>query len=147
MNREAAIRAGFSDTLKTGIINGSAQVHIYDSSPTGEVQNELLYMLLTGQSSVLQPEDGAFTWSCLQTIEIVHKQMGSVTKQIVDSISEQIENAIIFVADGNGMTDQQGWQFLNVFLENVNYSEFELSENFYEITKILDFRVAITKIS
>lgn len=146
MNREQAIRKGFYDTLKTGITNNSNEVHIYDSSTIGNVPNEKLYIIMTGQSALLQPEDCAFTWSCIQTLEIVHKQLGSATKEVVDNISEQIEQAIIYVANGNGMTEQAGWEFHSVFLEQANYADFELAPNSREVTKILDFRVIVTKI-
>lgn len=149
VNREKAIRSGFSGTIKNILIYKSQQVHVYDETTTLEVPGEKLYALLTQQTANNDADYTQFRWRCTQTIEIVSKQISSVSKDIVDEISEQMEQALIYPTDqtGNGtLTPQAGWEFSDVLLENVNYTEFQLNTNTWEITKILTFSLIITKL-
>jgi CDP-glycerol glycerophosphotransferase (TagB/SpsB family) len=149
MNREKAIRMGFYDAIKAALSFDGNPVHTYDSLTTNEVQNEQQYVLLTQQSSVNSADFRRFRWNCVQTIEITSKQYSSVSKDIVDDISEQIEQIIIYPESqpGNGgMIAQSGWEFTDVLLESTNYIEVEISANYYEITKVLQFSCIATKL-
>jgi hypothetical protein len=150
MNREKAIRMGFYDAIKTALSYDSNTVHTYDSLTTNEVTSEMQYVLLTQQSSVNNSDFRRFRWNCIQTIEITSKQFSSVSKDIVDDISEQIEQIIIYPDNqpGNGgMVAQSGWEFTDVLLESTNYIEVELSTNYYEITKVLQVSCIATKLT
>jgi hypothetical protein len=149
MNREKAVRMGFYDAIKATLSYDGNPVHTYDSLTTNEVQNEQQYVLLTQQSGVNNADFRRFRWNCVQTIEITSKQYSSVSKDIVDDISEQIEQIIIYPANqpGNGgMIAQSGWEFTDILLESTNYIEVELSANNYEITKVLQFSCIATKL-
>lgn len=145
MNREKAIRDGFSQGL-TGQINyGGNPVNQYDSVTTGEAgPNEKQYIVYTTQSAQFLQHDERHRWQCVLDMEIVSKQLGSVSKDIVDDISEQVEAVILH---GSGIVQQDGWDIQGVFLDQVQNTEFELSNNFYEISKILTFQMIITKLS
>lgn len=150
MNREKAVRMGFYDAIKAALSYESNTVHTYDSLTTNEVQDEKQYVLLTQQSSVNNADFRRFRWNCVQTIEITSKQYSSVSKDIVDDISEQIEQIIIYPDNqpGNGgMIAQSGWEFSDILLESTNYIEVEISVNFYEITKVLQFSCVATKLT
>lgn len=150
MNREKAVRMGFYDAIKTALSYDSNSVHTYDSLTTNEVQDEKQYVLLTQQSGVNNADYRRFRWNCVQTIEITSKQHSSVSKDIVDDISEQIEQIIIYPQNqpGNGgMIAQGGWEFTDVLLESTNYIEVELSANYYEITKVLQVSCIATKLT
>lgn len=150
MNREKAVRMGFYDAIKTALSYDSAAVHTYDSATTNEVPNEQLYVLLAQQSSVNAGDYTRFRWNCVQTIEITSKQYSSVSKDIVDDVSEQIEQIIAYPFNKpgkGGMIAQTGWEFSDILLESTNYVEFELSDNYYEITKVLQISCIATKIS
>lgn len=150
MNREKAVRMGFYDAIKTGLSYDSNAVHTYDSATTNEVPDEMQYVLLDQQSSVNNSDFRRFRWNCVQTIEITSKQLSSVSKDIVDDISEQIEQILIYPKNQpgeGGMIAQNGWEFSDVLLESTNYIEFEVSSNFYEITKVLQFSCIATKLS
>lgn len=149
MNREKAGRMGFYDTIKDILSYDSQQIHVYDEATTLEVPGEKTYVLLTQQTANNDSTYPRFQWRCVQTLEIVSKQIGSVSKDITDDISEQIEQAIIYPYNQpgeGGLTAQQGWEFKDVLLESVNYTEFRLEENLWEITKILTFSYIIIKI-
>lgn len=149
MNREKAIRSGFGDTVKSVLSYDSNQIHIYDEAATLEVPNEKLYALLTQQTANNDADYTRFRWRCTQTIEIVSKQISSVSKDIVDEVSEQIEAAVIYPGGqtGNGtLAAQTGWEFSDILLDSVNYTEFQLNTNTWEITKILIFSLIITKL-
>ena len=150
MNREKAIRMGHYEAIKNALSYDGNPVHVYDSATTGEVPDENLYVLLTSQASVNESDFSRFRWNAVQTFEIVSKQMGSVSKDIVDDISEQIEQILMYVKNQpgeGGMIRQTGWEFMDVIVQNVNYIDFELSQNFYEITKVLQVSCIATKIS
>ncbi len=150
MNREKAIRMGHYEAIKDSLSYDGKPVHVYDSVTTGEEPDENLYVLLTSQSSVNNSDFRRFRWNTVQSFEIVSKQLSSVSKDIVDDISEQIEQILMYVDNqpGNGgMISQPGWEFQDVILESANYIDFELSQNFYEITKVLQISCIATKIS
>jgi hypothetical protein len=149
MNREVAIRMGYYEAIKDELSYDSNQVHAYDSATTNEVPDEKLYVLLAQQSSVNSGDYTRFRWNCVQTIEITSKQYSSVSKDIVDTISEQIEQLVIYpyAKPGKGsMSPQDGWEFSDILLESANYIEFELSDNYYEITKVLQISCIATKL-
>lgn len=150
MNREKAVRMGFYDAIKNALSYDSNPIHTYDSLTTNEVTNEMLYVLLTQQSSVNSADFRRFRWNCVQTIEITSKQYSSVSKDIVDDICEQIEQIITYPQNqpGNGyLAAQTGWEFSDILLESTNYIEVEISANYYEITKVLQFSCIATKLS
>lgn len=150
MNREKAVRMGFYDAIKTALSYEGNAVHTYDSLTTNEVTNEMLYVLLTQQSSVNSADFRRFRWNCVQTIEITSKQYSSVSKDIVDDICEQIEQIVTYPQNqpGNGyLAAQTGWEFSDILLESTNYIEVEISANYYEITKVLQFSCIATKLS
>lgn len=150
MNREKAVRMGFYDAIKNALSYDGNPVHSYDSLTTNEVENEMQYVLLTQQSGINNADYRRFRWNCVQTIEITSKQYSSVSKDIVDDISEQMEQAIIYLQNqpGNGgMIAQEGWEFSDILLESTNYIEVEISTNYYEITKVLQFSCIATKLS
>ena len=150
MNREKAVRMGFYDAIKTALSYDSSPVHVYDSLTTNEVQNEMQYVLLAQQSGVNNADFRRFRWNCVQTMEITSKQYSSVSKDIVDDICEQIEQIITYPHNqpGNGgMIAQSGWEFTDILLESTNYIEVEISANYYEITKVLQFSCIATKLT
>jgi hypothetical protein len=150
MNREVAIRMGFYDAIKSALSYDGNAVHVYDSVTTNEVPNETLYVLLDQQSSVNSGDYTRFRWNCVQTIEITSKQYSSVSKDIVDTISDQIEQIVIYPNNKPGkgyMAPQAGWEFSDILLESTNYIDFDLGDNFYEITKVLQISCIATKIS
>lgn len=150
MNRDKAVRMGFYDAIKAALSYDGNAVHAYDSLTTNEVENEKQYVLLTQQSGVNSADYRRFRWNCVQTLEITSKQYSSVSKDIVDDISEQIEQIIIYPANqpgDGGMIAQSGWEFSDILLESTNYIEVQLSANFYEITKVLQFSCIATKLT
>lgn len=150
MNREKAIRNGIGDAVKNQLTYDTVPIKIYDAVTTNEISGENTYCLLTQQTAQNTSDFRLFRWRFIQTVEIISKQYNSVSKDIVDDISEQIEQIIIYPDNqpGNhGMTPQTGWEFMDVQLDSVNYTEFELENNYYEISKILQFSGMATKIS
>jgi hypothetical protein len=150
MNRDKAVRMGVYEAIKTSLSYDGADVHVYDDATTNEVPNENKYVLLTSQSAVNASDYRRFRWNCVQTIEIVSKQLSSVSKDIVDDIGEQIEQIIAYPQNqpGNGfMAPQNGWEFSDILIESSNYIDFELSTNSYEITKILQISCIATKLT
>ncbi len=150
MNREKAVRMGFYDAIKSALSYDGSDVHAYDDATTNEVPGEVKYVLLTSQSSVNASDFRRFRWNCVQTIEIVSKQLSSVSKDIVDDIGEQIEQIITYPNNqpGNGfMAPQDGWEFSDILLETSNYVDFEVATNNYEITKILQISCIATKLT
>lgn len=150
MNREKAVRMGFYDAIKSALSYDGSDVHAYDDVTTNEVPGEDKYVLLTSQSSVNSSDFRRFRYNCVQTIEIVSKQLSSVSKDIVDDISEQIEQIVVYPKNqpGNGfMAPQDGWEFTDILLESSNYVDFEVATNNYEITKILQISCIATKLT
>lgn len=149
MNREKAARMGVYDAIKASLSYDGNTVHSYDSVTTNEVPDEKQYVLLAQQSSVNASDFRRFRWNCVQAIEITSKQYSSVSKDIVDDISEQIEQILIYPKNQpgeGGMINQAGWEFSDVLLESTNYVEFEISANYYEITKVLQISCIATKL-
>ena len=150
MNRDKAVRMGVYDAIKASLSYDGADVHVYDDATTNEAPVEKQYVLLTSQSAVNSSDYRRFRWNCVLTIEIVSKQLSSVSKDIVDDINEQIEQVIIYPQNqpGNGyMAPQNGWDFSDILLESSNYIEFELATNNYEITKVLQISCIATKLT
>lgn len=147
MNRDKASRHSFGEVIRNQITyNGD--IKIYDAATTNEVQNEQTYILLTSQNAVNDADYTRFRWRCRQTLEIISKQINSVSKDICDDISEQVEAIVLaaFAQPGSGgLAQQTGWEIQDILLEEVNYTEFRLENNYYEITKILMFSFIITK--
>lgn len=150
MNREKAVRMGFYDAIKDALSYASVSVKVYDSLTTNELENETEYVLLTQQSAVNNADFRRFRWNCIQTIEITSKQYSSVSKDIVDDISEQIEQIITYPTNqpGNGyLAAQTGWEFSDLLLESSSYIEVQLAANYYEITKVLQISCIATKLT
>jgi hypothetical protein len=150
VNREQAIRLGFGQAIKGQITYDTLDIKSYDEVTTNEVPDEKMYILFTQQTATNASNYTRFSWNCIQTIEIVSKQRSSVSKNIVDVIGEQIEQIIIYPENQPGegyMTPQAGWEFRDILLESVTYTEFVLDNNYYEITKILQVSCIATKIS
>lgn len=149
MNRDKASRYSFGQVIRDNITYNSTDIKIYDSVTTNEIQNENTYILLTNQNAVNDADYTRFRWRCRQTLEIISKQINSVSKDICDDIGEQVETIVLaaFTQPGNGgLAQQTGWEIQDILLEEVNYTDFQLENNFYEITKILTFSFIITKI-
>lgn len=150
MNRDKAVKMGVYEAIKAALSYDGNAVHVYDDVTTNEVTDEMQYVLLTSQSSVNASDYRRFRWNCVQTIEIVSKQHSSVSKDIVDDIDEQIEQILVYPDNqpGNGgFAAQAGWEFSDVLLESSNYVDFELSANYYEITKVIQISCIITKLT
>ena len=150
MNREKAARYSLGEPIRNILTYDSASVKVYDAVTTNEVPNEDKYVLFTQQTAQNDADYTMFRWRCAQTIEIVSKQYSSVSKDIVDDISEQIEQTILYPNNQPGegyYAAQTGWEIKDILLDSVTYTEFILETNRYEITKILQFSYIITKIS
>jgi hypothetical protein len=150
MNREKAVRLGIGEAIRGNLSYESVSIKVYDEVTTNEIPGEEIYVLFTQQTAQNDSLYNRFLWRCVQTMEIVSKQFSSVSKDIVDDISEQIEQIIIYPNNqpGEGYTTvQSGWEIKDILLESVTYTEFELERGKYEITKILNVSCIALKIS
>lgn len=152
MNREKAIRTAFYDA-----INGLLQVTanginfdppVYDAKLES---GEPVYVLLTNQAATHTGDFHRFRWRCSITIEIVHRQTDSAVKDVLDLVSDKIENIIIFAPTGKpggcGLIQQEGWTMQNVVLNSANSLALEVPGNGSEIymQKIIEFNLDIMK--
>jgi hypothetical protein len=145
MDREKAIRAAFFTPLDGNLNYSGSEVKIFDQKfePNANSTN---YVLISNQSSQDQGNFNCFRWTSRITLQVISKTQSSVSSDVVDDIGEQIEN-IIFPGNPsqNGLTQQTGWQILNVALESVNYTSIQITDTNSVITKILTFSLTITK--
>lgn len=138
MNREKAIRLKFFDILNTGNIQyDSGNISIWDEKAEDTTNN--LYILLRDQTASATQTFCQDTWDCTMEIVIVNKQTDTISKDINDDISEQVEN-LLFDALAVGAT-YEGWQIANVVLDSVNYSSLFLSATDSDIEKVLIYRM------
>lgn len=147
LNRETAIRTAYFQALNGNLTYDGVNIPITDSIIKQGQSDSPVYIVLDKQTANLN-RDGAFymqSWNTTIDIWIVSKQAFSVSREIVDSISEQIENIITPDVTTNGLIEQVGYQINNVFLENVSFMEFRLSETQSIIPKVLTFSQKIVK--
>lgn len=145
MDREKAIRAAFYTPLNGNLSYESSEVKIFDQKfePNANTTN---YVLISNQSSQDSGNFSCFRYTSRITFQIVSKTQSSVSSDVVDDIGEQIENIILPGSPAqNGLTQQSGWQILNVAIESVNYTTFQLTDTNSTITKLITFSLTITK--
>lgn len=139
MNREKAIRKAFFDAL-----NNNISAPVFDGQAVGSLD---LFVLLEDQSAQDISEFKTRRWNCSIVISLVQKQQSSYTKDIVDDLTEEIENILTpGPASQNALPNQSGWQFTNVRLDQVRYASFQISSTESICNKFLTFNFTITKI-
>jgi hypothetical protein len=152
MNREQAVRTGFYEALKGLLLitvsGNSINVPIYDAKLESA---DDIYVLLTNQAATYTGDMHRFRWRCSQTIEIVHNQTDSAVKDVLDLVSDKIEDIILFAPTGkpggNGLIQQVGWTMQNVVLNSVNCLALEVPGQGSDIymQKIIEFNLDIMK--
>lgn len=146
INRETAIRNAYYQALNGNISYNGVNIPLTDSI-TNQGQNDAVYIVMTNQTSVYDKSGGfqMLAWESTINLMIVSQQAFSVSKDILDAVSEQIENIIIPSATTNGLVQQSGWQINNVLLRTVEFKEFVLGPTTSIIPKILVFWQKIVK--
>lgn len=152
MNREQVIRTAVYEAIKgqlqITVAGNNIDVPVYDSKLES---NDQVYVLLTNQAATYTGDLHRFRWRCSVTVEIVHRQTDSAVKDVLDLVSDKIEDIILFAPTGrpggNGLIQQQGWTMHNVVLNTVNSLIMELPGNGADIymQKILEFNLDIMK--
>jgi hypothetical protein len=141
MNREKVIRQAYYNVLNGNLSYNSINVPIYDEKVES---NEDVYVLMVAQDAVDTGDFHRQSWISTITFDIVSKQYASVSKDIVDAVSEQIENIVKPTASAIGLEQQAGWQITNVRLSQVNYSEPGV-DDMITIFKTITFTQTISK--
>jgi hypothetical protein len=149
MNRELAARKAFYQVISNALVipGGSGdKIPVFDNKADA---GNRLYVLIEGQTARSNSDFRVRRWSGTVRLTILHIQDDSYTRDIVDSVTEQIE-AIITPgkANENGLPDMSsfGWQITNVVLDDVSYADFQISETETICEKYLTFNLIITKI-
>lgn len=146
MNRELAARKSFYTAILNtiNVPGGSGNVPVSDSKAETGLS---LYILIEDQTGRQDSDFRNHRWTCTLSLAIVHKQESSYTRDIVDDVCEQIENIILpGKANVNGLPAQSGWQFTNVYLDDISYSDFQISETETICIKYITFNFITTKI-
>ena len=144
MNRDKALRYAYGAALSGNLTYpvGQSAVQIFDEKL--EASNNI-YVLILNQNSIYAGNFMDQRWTAKIELEIVSKQQNSVSKDILDDISEQIENIIIPSAFTNGLSVDSGWQVINVSLESISYANIQQTETNSILTKTLIFNQTIIK--
>ena len=146
-NRETAIRTAYYQSLNGNLSYNSINVPITDSIIPQGASDSPVYCVFDRQTAVLNKDGGFYiqSWNTTIDILIISKQGFSVSKEIVDSISEQIEEIIIPSASTNGLTAQTGWQIDNVFLDRAIFLDVSITGTQTTIHKGLTFSQKVIK--
>lgn len=155
MNRETAIREGFYQTLNgmTVALPGESPFVVPVYSNKNE-SDELLYVLITSQFGQNRSDMAVYRWKANLTIEIYHTQQNSANYDLVDIISEKIEELVlpnqpIYGGPDNHLTPQLGWAFQALQLESSQSYPLSFGQNRAEtvVYKQLVFSLIISKIT
>jgi hypothetical protein len=147
MNREQAIRTGFYQALNGNLTYNSNPVSITDSILTQGSADSPVYVVFDQQTANLNTS-GAFRsqiWDCTINVFIISKQTFSVSKEILDTVAEQVETIVIPTVNATNVIAPTGWQFTNMFLQQVNFKEVVLSATQSIIGKTLTFSLKVVK--
>lgn len=147
MSREKEARNAFYSAM-VGALNipGGSGDKIPVSDGKAETKARL-YVLIESQTAVSDSDFRNRRWRATLSVSIMHKQMDSYTRDIVDDVGQQIEDIITpGIASQNGLPAQNGWQVTSIVLDNVSYADFQISDTETVCIKYLTFNFTITKI-
>lgn len=147
MNRELAARRAFFNAVSDQILVPGGSGNKVSVSDFKANTGDSLYVLIEAQTASGNSNFTRRSWNASLSLAIVHKQDDSYTRDIVDDVSEQIENILTpGIASLNGLEAQAGWNITNLTLVDVSYADFQISETETMCMKILNFNFIITKI-
>lgn len=142
MNREKAIRLKFFELLTAAnILYDDGVISIWDEK--AEDQSNNLYILLQRQNAAAPTDFCSNKWTCRIDVRVVNKQRDTMSKDITDDIGEQVEDALSPLFSG---AEYEGWQFLNIQMEDASYDPYDLTENDSVIEKLYTYRLTAIKL-
>lgn len=138
MNRELAIRTIYFSTLNGNLSHNSVPIPVTDNIAY-QGENDSLYVVFDNQSAKVNFEGSTNikSWRTTMALIIISKQDFSVSKSILDSVSEQIENLMNIGPDQAYL--ENGWLLNSIYLESCIYLEVHLSKSQTVISKVLTF--------
>lgn len=143
-NREKSIRDAVFQALNGNLSYNSDEVFVYDSKLEGE---DDLYVLITDQTAQYSGNFAEHAWDCSIILQIVSRTADTISRDIIDEVSKQIEDIIIeSLPTLNGLVTQLGWQIINNSLGNVTYTNFTMTDTQSAITKLLTFNQKVVKL-
>lgn len=146
MNREAAIRQAYFETLDGNITHNGVPVYVYDAK---EERNDLIYVILGNQlTQPINQNYSEYYYTSSITLLIVAKYDNSVTKDDVDDVADQIEAKVLGLTPTSDVLVQiSGWDIQSIQLNAATYQsdEYFRSDNTSTINKILTFSQLVSK--
>lgn len=147
MSREKEIRKSFYTALANNIqIPGGSGEKIPVSDGKSETKAKL-YILIEDQTAQRNEDFTKMRWNGTMKISICHKQADKYTRDIVDDVCDSIESKLMAgKASENSLPALSGWQLTNLYLADVSYLDFQISDNETICIKYLTYNFIITKI-
>lgn len=134
------VRSAFFSVIHNLITYNGSYVPVVDDISTLD-DDANLYIILSSQTAVETSNFTHFVHDCTITIDIVHKTMYAVTKDVVDNIAQQILDRVYSGVTDNTLYDSQ-LQYVNLRKENDNYLTIELSSGAI-VRRILVFNLLV----
>jgi len=143
---------GLKDTMKPlrhavfNLLDGELS---YDSNPVN-VYDELndtddIYVLLSTQQEVFDETSDCFITRSSIAIEVVAKTESSVSKDIIDDVSDQIYQLLRPTTSTTGLVDPSGFSIQNVQRENALTQVLQITPTQSVLRKILNIVVTIVQ--
>lgn len=145
-NRDKALRNSFFQALDGNLSYNGIEVPITDAKMEGDTN---VYVLMTEQTATTSPSNNfnVLQWLTTLTLQITSLQSDSISKDILDDVSDQIETIVLAgFPRGNGLVVQSSWDIINNGLTEVKYSLYVTTTKGLAITKDLTFTQIVTKL-
>ncbi len=148
MDREKAFRSALYTLLNGSVVTPFGQlptrVGVYDNKANTA---DNIFILIEDQSAQGNADFRNRKWESTCLLGLYHKQEDEYTREGVDSMCEQIEDLLTSSHPAaNIMPIQNGWQFINIRLEDVRYADFQISNTQTICIKYLTFNFQSIKI-
>lgn len=139
------LRKAYYQLLKDVLVYDNTTIPVCDEKQKQGQDNSTCVILSTVSSNPTNTFNG-FSREATIVLDIVCKTPSAVSKDIVDSIAEQILELVIPTPATNGLPAQNGFQILNVVLDNDRYLNFSVSDTQSVMRRLLTFRQSINQI-
>lgn len=141
MNRDKAYRTAVMaalENLSIDLGDGPISVPVYDSKLE---TNDQLYVLVESQTAQADHNYALLMWRCTIELSIYHVQQNSATLDVVDMVSDEIENRLLVAPGVGNLAAQTGWQVDGMYLASSNSLKMSgyKSEAGTLVNKILQF--------
>ena len=137
------LRHAVRDKLNGNVSYDSMQVPIYDEKQFVSDSANIFILLGTQQETPTEDNDCTFITLSSIDIEVISKTANEVSKDMIDDVSDIIQNLILPTRQALGLSEPSGYQLQNPVFASSLTQNLTITETQSILRKILKFTVSI----